>query len=88
MLACLLFQALTQLQAEIEGAQQLLNSIVSAKATSIDASTKANKAKTRLENALGTVTVSGLVARSPVAVTAKQLISDLDVTACYACTYI
>ena len=76
------------MQAEIDGATQLLNSIVSGKAIGIDASTKANKAKTRLENALDTVTVSALVARSPVAVTAKQLISDLDVTACYACTYI
>ena len=77
-----------QLQAEMDNAKRLVNSIILGKATGIDASTKANKAKTRLKTALDTVTVSGLVARSPVAVTAKQLISDLDVTACYACTYI
>ena len=66
------------MQAEIDGATQLLNSIVSGKAIGIDASTKANKAKTRLENALRTVTDAG----SPTSVdAARKLISALDVTA-------
>ena len=69
------------MQAEVDDATQLVNSIISGKAIDVDASTAAKK---RMETALGLVTASGLAADDgppPVAVKAEELISSLNVKA-------
>ena len=76
----MLFQALTQLQAGMDDATQLVNSIVGGKVIDVEACTKA---KTRLETALhgDNVLETGLAARaSEDVVAARKLISDLDVS--------
>ena len=68
-------QALTQLLDAMDDASHLVISFGSGKAIDVDASAEA---KTRLENALRTVTDAG----SPTSVdAARKLISALDVTA-------
>ena len=76
-LVCLLFQALAQLQAEIDHAAQLVNSSGEDKAIDVDEFMKATK---QLETALGNVQ-SGVAAVLPAVLAAKQLISDLKVNA-------
>ena len=87
LLACLLFQMLTQLQTEMDGATQLVDSIVLEKGINVGASTKVKmrraslKAKIRLEVAMSPVKASGLAAgspNSPLTATANQLLSDLE----------
>ena len=71
-------QALTQLQAEIDNATQLVKS--SSEQTAIDLETS-TAAKKRLETALRSLPPSEGAADSPVVVAARQLLSDLDVRA-------
>ena len=71
-------QALTRLQDEVDLATELVNS--SGEGTAIDVGAS-NKAKIRLEIALGAVTASGLALGPPVAAAARKLISDLNVKA-------
>ena len=69
------------MQAEVDDATQLVNSIVSGKAICADASIAAKK---RMESALGLVTASGLAADDgppPVALKVEERISSLDVKA-------
>ena len=71
-------QALTQLQAEIDNAMQLVKSSSEHNAIDLETSTAAKK---RLETALRSLPPSEGAAGSPVVVAARKLISDLDVRA-------
>ena len=71
-------QALTQLQAEIDNAMQLVKSSSEHNAIDLGKSTAARK---RLETALRSLPPSEGAAGSPVVVAAFKLISDLDVRA-------
>ena len=77
-LTLLPYQALTQLQAEIDNAKQLVKS--SSEHNAIDLETSRNGSQ-RLETALRSLTTSERHAGSPVVVAAFKLISDLDVRA-------
>ena len=72
----LFFQALTQLQAEVDEATQLVNSIISGKATDADALAKL---KERLETARRTAEASVVAEELPVSGAASRLISNLNV---------
>ena len=72
----MVFQALTQLQAEVDDASQLVDSIFLGKAIDVDASTKV---KERLETALRTAEASVDAEELPVAVAVSRLISNLNV---------
>ena len=71
-------QALTQLQAEIDNAKQLVKS--SREHNAIDLETSRNGSQ-RLETALRSLPPSEGAADSPVLVAAFKLLSDLDVRA-------